>query len=182
MKKSFLITLFLSCSLIGCVHNELASENLFASLCGNTYKGAVTSKDPQDEDWRKEVLVLGPVNCIGSERVEMPLAVGSNTSRTWFVTGKGQTLELRHQHLHEDGSPDAVSLYGGPIAGAPRLVGDVWTMSFPADQKTIDIFNAKITLGPFVYENLDSWWHWYDWWLYRVALAVAWAPGHIVLT
>jgi len=33
------------------------------SLCGQSYLGRVTSTDPQDENWRKEVLTLGPVSC-----------------------------------------------------------------------------------------------------------------------
>lgn len=127
----------------GCVHQELAPNSAFAALCGNTYKGAVVSTDPQDEDWRKEVLTLGPIKCIGADNIAMPLAVGSNTSRTWLITGQGENLELRHQHLHADGSPDAVSLYGGKIAEPAKLIGASWRMDFPADQQTIDIFNAN---------------------------------------
>lgn len=129
--------------LTACAHQTNQSENLFRSLCGNTYAGKVVSQDPQDEDWRKEKLVLGPIKCNAADNIEMPLAVGANTSRTWLITGAASSLELRHQHLHDDGTPDAVSLYGGFVKDDPRMVGNKWVMSFPADKKTIDMFNAN---------------------------------------
>lgn len=142
MKKIITMSVLMFC-LDGCIHNEFASQNVFAALCGNTYQGKVVSSDPQDEEWRQQVLTLGPVSCGSANSIAMPLAVGSDTSRTWLITGQGEDLELRHQHLHDDGSPDAVSLYGGKIAAPAKLVGAVWQMNFPADQKTIDIFNAN---------------------------------------
>jgi len=129
--------------LTGCAHVTPNSSNLFSSLCEQTFTGKVVSDDPQDDDWRKEVLTIGPVNCATGNTVSIPLAVGTNTSRTWVITGQGSSLELRHQHVLEDGSPDPVSEYGGPIRGEPILSNNTWTMYFPADQKTIDIFNAN---------------------------------------
>lgn len=137
----FLLTGILLLS--ACTHSNLENPDLFASLCGQTYTGKVVSTDPQDEDWRKEVLTIGPVNCTTSNTVLIPLAVGTNTSRTWVITGQGSSMELRHLHLLEDGSPDPVSEYGGPIRGEPVLTDNIWKMYFPADQKTIDIFNAN---------------------------------------
>ena len=129
--------------LTGCAHLTPDYNNLFSSLCGQTYTGKVVSNDPQDDDWRKEVLTIGPVNCTTSDTILIPLAVGSNTSRTWVITGRGSNLELRHLHVLKDGSPDPVSEYGGPIRGEPVYTNNTWTMNFPADQKTIDIFNAN---------------------------------------
>ncbi len=129
--------------LSACAHQAIYPNNLFESLCGNTYAGAVVSTDPQDEDWRKEKLVLGPVKCLTSTHIEMPLAVGANTSRTWVITGNTASLELRHRHLHADGSPDKVSQYGGYIDSVPRLVGEKWQMNFPADNKSIELFKAN---------------------------------------
>lgn len=115
-------------------------EHLLQSLCGNSYQGKVVSTDAVDEDWRAEVLTLGPVRCPSVNRFEMPLAVGANTSRTWVITGTGDSLELRHQHVLEDGSPDPVTEYGGPIQGFPKVVGAIAKMDFPADKKTIQNF------------------------------------------
>lgn len=85
------------------------------SLCGQTVTGRVTSSDPQDEDWRKEVLTLGPVSCPNAQTTVLPLAVGSDKSRVWTLTLKdnGEALDFRHAHTLKDGSPDPVTGYGG---------------------------------------------------------------------
>ena len=104
-------------------------------LCGNTYSGAVTSSDPEDADWREAALTLGPVEC-EDRTVRLPLAVGEDASRTWIVRESSSGLSLRHQHLHEDGSPDAVSMYGG----FAQEGGTVTSQSFPADKWTRELF------------------------------------------
>ena len=84
-------------------------------LCGMVVKGQVTSTDPQDEDWRKEVLTLGPISCPNAVTTVLPLAVGPDKSRVWTLTlqDKGQSLDFRHAHSLKDGSPDPVTGYGG---------------------------------------------------------------------
>jgi len=85
------------------------------SLCGKTFEGQVTSTDAVDEDWRKEVLTLGPVTCPNAETTVLPLAVGADKSRVWTLTLKedGDALDFRHAHTLKDGSPDPVTGYGG---------------------------------------------------------------------
>jgi hypothetical protein len=85
------------------------------SLCGKTFEGQVTSTDPQDEDWRKEVLTLGPVTCPSGDTTVLPLAVGPDESRVWTLKlqNAGQSLDFRHAHTLKDGSPDPVTGYGG---------------------------------------------------------------------
>lgn len=122
-----------------------APESVFSSLCGNTYTGVVTSTDEVDADWRADGLTLGPVRCLdnGTGRIELPLAVGSNKSRTWIITGSGDTTELRHQHVLDNGQVDPVSDYGGMIRGFPISAGKAIRMDFPADAKTVGIFKAN---------------------------------------
>lgn len=108
-------------------------------LCDQTYTGAVVSDDPQDEDWRREVLTLGPIGCSDEGVMSMPLAVGANTSRTWFLTPQDGRIEFRHQHLLDNGDIDPVSDYGGYSENL-TLDGGVWTVDFPADEKTVKIF------------------------------------------
>lgn len=90
------------------------------SLCGKTYEGQVTSSDPQDEDWRKEVLTLGPVTCPNADTTVLPLAVGADKSRVWTLTlqDEGDALDFRHAHTLKDGSPDPVTGYGGVATNA----------------------------------------------------------------
>jgi len=85
------------------------------SLCGKTFEGEVTSTDPQDEDWRKEALTLGPVTCPNGDTTVLPLAVGEDKSRVWTLKLKddGEALDFRHAHTLKDGSPDPVTNYGG---------------------------------------------------------------------
>ena len=104
-------------------------------LCGNTYPGKVISTQEVDAEWRAQALTLGPVEC-GDKTVRMPLAVGEDTSRTWIVRISGSGLSLRHQHLHSDGTPDAVSLYGGFAAEG----GTATRQAFPADEWTQALF------------------------------------------
>jgi hypothetical protein len=110
-----------------------------SNLCGNSYKGQVVSDDPQDADWRAVDLIVGPVDCASDDTVKMPLAVGQDTSRTWFLYPKNKTIEFRHQHLLKDGSVDPVSDYGG-YAENLRKEDGAWLVEFPADAKTVDIF------------------------------------------
>lgn len=85
------------------------------SLCGKTFEGQVTSTDAVDEDWRKEVLTLGPVTCPNGDTTVLPLAVGADKSRVWTLKlqDDGQALDFRHAHTLKDGSPDPVTGYGG---------------------------------------------------------------------
>jgi len=70
------------------------------SLCGQSYQGQVISTDPQDEDWRKETLTLGPVTCPDNLTTVLPLAVGSDRSRVWTLRLEedGEALDFRHAH------------------------------------------------------------------------------------
>ncbi|MGB0908626.1 MAG: hypothetical protein ACPGVT_14145 [Maricaulaceae bacterium] len=116
-------------------------DEFFAALktfCGQTHTGKVTSEDEADADWRKEVLVVGPVSCEKNE-IRMPLAVGANTSRTWIVTRGDSSLTLKHDHRHDDGSPDAVTNYGGTTAS----VGTAERQEFPVDEFSIDLFKRE---------------------------------------
>lgn len=65
--------------------------------------------------------------------VYIPFRVGDNTSRTWTlyreVDGR---LRLRHDHRHDDGTPEDLTLYGGYTGeGSTNL-----SQLFPADEFT----------------------------------------------
>ena len=80
-----------------------------------SFEGLVTSQDPQDADWRKETLTLGPVICPDDGTTVLPLAVGPDKSRVWTLQLQeaGEALDFRHAHTLKDGSPDPVTGYGG---------------------------------------------------------------------
>ena len=116
------------------------------SLCGMVVKGQVTSTDPQDEDWRNEVLTLGPVSCPNAVTTVLPLAVGPDKSRVWTLTlqDEGQSLDFRHAHTLKDGSPDPVTGYGG-VATAENSTAT--RAVFPVDEISKAIF-AENDLQP----------------------------------
>lgn len=112
------------------------------SLCGKTVTGAVTSTDPQDEDWRKEALTLGPVTCPNALTTVLPLAVGPDKSRVWTLTlsDDGQSLDFRHAHTLKDGSPDPVTNYGG-VATAENSTAT--QAIFPVDEFSKQVFDEN---------------------------------------
>jgi len=109
------------------------------NLCGKTFQGRVSSTDPQDEDWRKEVLTLGPVTCPDMNTTVLPLAVGPDKSRVWTLRleDEGRALDFRHAHTLKDGSPDPVTGYGG--VASPK--GSTKTRAvFPVDAISKAVF------------------------------------------
>jgi len=108
-------------------------QNL-SQICGQSFEGKVISSDPQDADWAKETLIMHVRDCSDSE-IKIPLHVGENRSRTWIVS-RGDGLTLKHDHRHEDGKPDAVTMYGGTTSDD----GTGLRQAFPVDQFSKDMF------------------------------------------
>ena len=114
------------------------------SLCGGgTYQGRVVSDDPQDADWRGKPLTLGPARCTLTDddrlaRIELPLSVGADASRTWIVTHHPEGVRLRHRHAH-GAKEDAVSGYGGTSADE----GTFSAQAFPADAESRALFERE---------------------------------------
>lgn len=127
--------------------NDAFFDNL-ASLCDGTVTGQVISDQAVDADWIGAVLIVGPVTC-ESDVIRMPLAVGEDRSRTWVVTRDGEALEFRHEHIEPDGSPSAVTEYGG----FARDGGTATQQAFPAD----DLTKANFTENGIAVSNANVW-------------------------
>ncbi len=110
-------------------------ENSLKTLCGKSFQGTVVEGNESDEAWRQARIIMGKVSCYDGI-YKIPLAVGENTSRTWIITRKGDYLCLKHDHRHEDGTPDEVTMYGGTTKGP----GMPTHQYFPADQYSKDMF------------------------------------------
>jgi len=134
-----LSVLLLSSTLSACGSKQVEPADGFfnnlSELCGNAYAGKVISSDPQDADWAKKTLIMHVRDCSDTQ-IKIPLHVGENRSRTWIITKDGDFLTLKHDHRHEDGKPDAVTMYGGKTdeAGSPSR------QAFPVDQFSKDLF------------------------------------------
>ncbi len=113
-----------------------------SALCNHSFSGKVVSTDAVDEDWRSKEIIVGPIACV-TQGVKMPLAVGDNTSRTWFLLPTKNALTLKHEHTHTDDAgnvgPDAVSWYGGTA----KNQGSLQRQEFPVDIFSIDLFKEN---------------------------------------
>jgi len=120
------------------VHDDYFAA--LSTLCGATFTGAsVFPKDPGDAFAGKK-LVAHVASCKADE-IRIPFAVGENKSRTWIIRKEHGGLTLRHDHRHDDGTPDAVTMYGG----ASGAEGSALSMSFMADAYTAKLIAGAVT-------------------------------------
>ena len=108
-----------------------------AGLCGNAFAGTMTSNDPRDTDFGASDLVIEVRSCTDQE-IRIPFYVGDDLSRTFVLTRLDDgRLRFKHDHRHEDGIPDALSMYGGETA-EPAMPSRA---AFPADLETKALFD-----------------------------------------
>jgi len=108
------------------------------SLCGQAFAGRIVSNDPADGDFAGKPLVMHVASC-SEGQIRIPFHVGDDRSRTWVITRTAGGLQLKHDHRHEDGSSDAVTMYGGGTAGP----GTATRQEFPVDSDSIALFRAN---------------------------------------
>ena len=130
-------------ALAGCATTPPASPadrwyQQLAGLCGRAWEGRMVSTDPADAAFAGKRLVMDVRHCTDSE-IRIPFHVGEDRSRTWVVGRTAAGLRLKHDHRHEDGSPDALTMYGGDSRGQ----GSEVRQEFPADAASIAMFTAQ---------------------------------------
>jgi hypothetical protein len=108
-------------------------------LCGNAYEGTATEAPAGDTTFNHQ-LVMHVRECSDDE-VKIPFHVGDNRSRTWVITRTDDGLRLKHDHRHEDGSDDEVTMYGGDTTEE----GTATVQEFPADTHTSDMIPEAST-------------------------------------
>ncbi|HEY4555907.1 MAG TPA: hypothetical protein VIG68_05670 [Lysobacter sp.] len=144
-----LLAAALAASLAGCATapstqaaDAAAAQTAFferlTALCGQAFEGRVVADTPVPtgpDPFANGPLVMHVREC--SEReIRIPFHVGADRSRTWVVTRTGEGLRLKHDHRHEDGSDDAVTMYGGDTASA----GTPARQEFPVDAESRAMF------------------------------------------
>ena len=121
-----------------------------AGHCGQAYAGRIVANQPASatpDPFEGQALVMHVRGCDAPEReIRIPFHVGDDHSRTWVLTRTDQGLRLKHDHRHQDGTPDAVTMYGGDTA-AP---GSTVRQEFPVDAESVAMFeregmNASVT-------------------------------------
>jgi hypothetical protein len=110
-----------------------------ASHCGQAFLGRVRVDTPASPDspFAGQTVVMHVRDC-SAQAVSVPLHVGQDRSRTWRLTRTAEGLRLKHDHRHADGSPDAVTLYGGDAVG-----GRADRQDFPVDAESIALFRRE---------------------------------------
>jgi hypothetical protein len=103
------------------------------TLCDGAYEGKVLEAPPADTTFAGKRLVMHVREC-GAREIRIPFHVGEDRSRTWVITRTSMGLVLKHDHRHEDGTPDKVTQYGGPSWARPPSAR---RLEFPADKETI---------------------------------------------
>ena len=125
------------------VHAKDARDQFFASLqglCGARFEGAKTFPTDSQDDFAGKRLVANFASCSDSE-VRVPFLVGEDHSRTWVFTRTAGGLQLQHDHRHADGTPDAITMYGGMASSD----GTSLAQSFVADSHTASLIPAART-------------------------------------
>ena len=147
MKKIFTFIILLIIAINSYSQDKNSAQQFFDNIkkhCGKSYEGTVTAGAREGDGFSENRLVMHVRSC-EDNRIRIPFFVGDNKSRTWILTLDNDRILLKHDHRHEDGSDDKVTMYGGwsSNAGTPNM------QFFPADQFTSNLID---------YATFNVWW------------------------
>lgn len=153
MKKLLLLATVLSLLFVGCgprtqpatdltepVAVLLESDahqaffNNLASLCGQSFIGRQEYRSHHGASWAERTMIMYVTECEDTH-VYIPFHVDDDHSRTWMFLIEDGKLRFRHQHLHEDGTHEDDSMYGGYANDQ----GNAFVQYFPADEFTAGV-------------------------------------------
>jgi hypothetical protein len=121
--------------------------------CGSAFAGGLTVARPDRMPLRgDEAMIVDFRECSDTTlrlpfHIERPATADWDRSRTWIFTRTATGLELRHDHRHEDGSPDENTMYGGHTASS----GSAHHQIFVFDERRADdgsILGWRIEIHP----------------------------------
>lgn len=112
--------------------------NILNSFCGQAFAGKVAVDNTDDPRFKDKVIILHVRDCAMDE-IRLPMHVGDDHSRTFILTKTDAGIKLSHDHRHEDGHPDKLSLYGGNTTEA----GTKWRQDFPINDFSKQLFMAN---------------------------------------
>lgn len=139
------LALLFACATTPASSPQEAFWRALESHCGKAYAGRLVSDEAADAAMRGVGMAMHVREC-SATRIAVPFHVQRadgtwDRSRTWVFTrtagpdGKGG-LRLKHDHRHEDGTPDELTMYGGDTA-AP---GTARAQQFPVDAESVALF------------------------------------------
>jgi hypothetical protein len=111
-----------------------------AEHCGQAFAGRIVANEPalEDDPFTGQALVMHVRECREGE-IKIPFHVGNDHSRTWVLTRTSSGLRLKHDHRHEDGSDDPVTMYGGDTTAS----GTDSRQEFPVDAYSVEMFQRE---------------------------------------
>lgn len=128
------------------VQAQAPADGFMAALathCGQAFAGRVVANQPASatpDAFEGKALVMHVRGCDApTQELRVPFHVGDDHSRTWVLTRTAAGLRLKHDHRHEDGTPDATTMYGGDT----RDAGSVQRQSFPVDVESVALFQRE---------------------------------------
>ncbi len=116
-------------------------DEFFAALsshCGKTLTGQLASSDAEDQTMVGKPMFAHFSGCTPDE-VRINFAIAEDRSRNWVISRTPTGLRLKHVHLHQDGSEDKLSRYGGDTVGH----GTASRQQFPADAYSKELFRRE---------------------------------------
>jgi hypothetical protein len=105
-----------------------------ASLCGKSFSGSETYTKEGRSSWADKKLIMHVTVC-ENNRVHIPFHIDEDRSRTWMFIMEENGLRFRHDHRHEDGTPEDQTLYGGYANDS----GTAFMQTFPWDNYTKEL-------------------------------------------
>jgi len=115
-----------------------------SGLCGKAYAGRIVANEPAaapgapPDPFEGKALVMHVRECT-PQQVRVPFHVGDDHSRTWVITRTTDGLRLKHDHRHEDGTPDVLTMYGGDTT----TPGTAVRQEFPVDAESRALFERQ---------------------------------------
>jgi hypothetical protein len=115
-----------------------------AQHCDQAFAGRVVANEPPpaNDGFADRALIMHVRECNARE-LKVPFHVGDDRSRTWVLTRTATGIRLKHDHRHEDGTSDTVTMYGGETT-AP---GTEIRQEFPVDAESIALFASRNNTG-----------------------------------
>ena len=124
------------------VSSQDAFFEALSTHCGKAYAGELVSDDEADADFRDAGMIMHVREC-SEDEIKVPFHVQLDgewdRSRTWVITRTQDGLRLKHDHRHDDGTEDAVTMYGGDTADE----GTDRAQDFPVDAESIALFERE---------------------------------------
>ncbi|MFD2246517.1 hypothetical protein [Pontibacter ruber] len=151
--RNFLLLFGLLYCLASCSRTPQASQQQYTlskpqqsfylslnALCGKSFSGKAVYPTDDTNPFAGKMLVMHVQACSDST-IRIPFAVGEDKSRTWVIRKTKDGLQLKHDHRHEDGTPDKITNYGGTALATDNKL----EQRFPADAETAALIAMAAT-------------------------------------